>query len=146
MTKSNCALRVSQLALLAIVLTALGGCGNGKGTVSEKVSYQGSSLQYGTVQFVTPGGVMVGEIDSSGTYTIKDAPTGLAKISVTCQDPEYANYMKKLSASARDPKIAKPDGKPEDFYKIPGKYTNPETSELAFEVKSGSQTFNIELK
>lgn len=122
------------------------GCGGGTGTVSGTVTHNGQPLPYGSVQFVSPGGAFVSEIGPDGSYTINAVPTGVSKISITCQDPKYVEYMKALSASARDPKLPKPKGSPEDFNKIPNQYTDPNTSGLTYEVKSGKQTHDIVLK
>jgi len=133
-------------AVLVASLPLLTGCGGGTGSVSGKVMYNGTALPYGSVQFMTPGGAFVSEIGSDGSYSLSSLPIGSATISVTCQDPKYADYMKQLSASGRDPKIPKPKGRPEDYSKIPSKYSDFNTSGLTYEVKSGAHTYNIELK
>lgn len=133
-------------AVLVVSLPLLTGCGGGKGSVSGKVMYNGTALPFGSVQFMTPGGAFVSEIGSDGSYSLTGIPTGSATISVTCQDPKYADYMKQLSASSRDPKAPKPKGRPEDYSKIPSKYSDFSTSGLTYEIKSGTQTHNIELK
>lgn len=137
--------RVALVALVAVALTLVTGCG-GKGTVTGKVTYAGKALPYGSVQFQGSGGVLVGEIQPDGSYTVSGVGTGSAKISVTCQDPKYADYMRAVSAAARDPKGPKPKGRPEDFDKIPSRYSDFEQSGLTYEVKGGTQTHNIDLK
>lgn len=141
------AVRCAATAVLALVAPVLAGCGgSGKGDVSGKITYNGQTLPYGSVQFMSPGGAFVSMIESDGSYSIKGVAAGISKISITCQDPKYAEFMKQLSESARNPKVPKPKGNPEDFDKIPSKFTNPESSGLTYTVKSGSQTFDIELK
>ena len=137
--------RIAAAAVIASLLY-LSGCGGGKGSVSGKVAYQGQPLPFGSVQFITSGGAFVSEIRSDGSYAISNVPTGEVKISVNCQDPKYADFMKQLSASARDPKIPKPKGKPEDFDRIPSQYNDPDKSGLSYSVKSGDQMYNIDLK
>jgi hypothetical protein len=136
--------RLLTLAL-ALALPLAAGCGGGKGTVTGRVTYKGDPLPYGNVQFFTSGGAFVAEIKADGTYTLPDVPAGPARISVNCQDPKYADFMKALSASARDPKAPKPKGRPEDFDKIPSKYNDPDAGGLTYTVKSGTQTHDIPL-
>jgi hypothetical protein len=140
--------RCAIVALLVSVSLATAGCG-GKGDVTGKVSYNGQPLPYGNVQFQSANGsVHIGDIQPDGTYTIKGVPTGSVKISVTCMDPAGVEFAKQMSAASKDPSNAKakPTGKLEDFNKIPGQYNDFSTSELTFDIKSGTQTHNIDLK
>src|SRR5439155_8521848 len=101
---------------------------------------------FGSVQFISATGLaLVGEIatDGSGKYSVADVPAGKAQLSITCQDPKYADFMKQLSASARDKSIPRPKGSPDQFNLIPGKYFDPSTSGLTCDVKGGAQTFDI---
>jgi hypothetical protein len=138
--------RRCAVVLLAVALPLAAGCGSKKGDVSGKITYKGQPLPYGSIQFLSPAGAFVGEIGSDGIYSVAGVPSGTSKISITCQDPKYADFMKALSAASRDPKLPKPKGNPEDFNKIPTKYTDFDTSGLTYEVKSGTQTHDIDLK
>ena len=133
-------------ALIAMGLAALAGCGDNKGSVSGTVKYKGELLTSGHVQFLTSAGASMSEIDSSGSYVVRDIPPGLAKIGVTCMDPKFQDYTKQLAASRKDKNAPRPSAEPHELSKIPLRYNNPETSELTFDAKSGSQTMNIELK
>jgi hypothetical protein len=140
--------RLASLAALAALTALAAGCGKSSGTISGKVTYQGKPLPYGSVQFISASGLaLVGviESDGSGSYSIPNVPVGKAQISVTCQDPKYADFMKQLSASARDKSIPRPKGSPDQFNLIPGKYFDPSTSGLSCEVKGGQQTHDITL-
>jgi hypothetical protein len=138
--------RFALAAALAASLTALTGCGAGTGSVSGKVTFNGAPRPGGSVQFLTPGGAFVAEIGPDGSYSLSGVPTGPAKISVTCQDPRYAEYMNQLAAAGRDSKAKRPKVRPEDFNRIPARFNDPTTSGLAYEVGSGSQTHNIDLR
>jgi len=135
-----------QLLGFSVFTLVISGCAGGTGDVSGKVTYKNEPLPYGSVQFETSAGSFVGDIKADGTYSVSGIPRGAAKVNVTCQDPKYADFMKQLSASARDKSIPKPKGNPEDFNKIPGKYNDFSTSGLTLDVKPGSQTYNIDLK
>ena len=132
---------------LAVTLPLAGGCGGGKGDVSGKVTYKGQALASGSVQFMSPAGALVADIGTDGTYKVVGVPSGTSKISVSCQDDDgYMKYMHALAASSKDKSKPKPKGSPDDFSKIPAKYNDFEKSGLTCEVKSGPQTFDIELK
>ena len=118
----------------------------GLGELVGKVTYNGKPLSYGSVQFMTPRGAFVAEIKPDGSYRITDLPTGLSKITVTCQDPKYAAFMQALAAASKDDTKPKPKGSPDDFNKIPTKYLSFDTSGLTHEVKPGPQTYNLELE
>jgi hypothetical protein len=138
--------RPAAAAFLAVALSAAAGCSGGTGNVTGKITYKNEPVPGGSVQFMSPAGAFVGEIGPDGSYSVSGVPTGASKIAITCQDPKYAEYMNQLAAHARDPKVPKPKGSPDDFNKIPTKYTDFTSSGLTYEVKSGSQTHDIELK
>ena len=75
--------------------------------VSGKVLYKGQPLPYGSVQFMTPAGVFVSQIAADGSYSLAELPTGLSKISVTCQDPKYAAFMHSLAAAGKGENVPK---------------------------------------
>jgi hypothetical protein len=137
--------RRALAAALALAALPLAGCG-GTGSVSGKVTYNGAPLPYGSVQFLTPGGAFVADIGPDGSYSLSGVPAGPARVSVTCQDPRYAEHMRQLAAHGRDPRSPAPRGRFDDFNKIPSRFNDPTTSGLAFEVQSGSQAWDINLK
>ena len=130
---------------LATALPILAGCGPSKGDISGKVMYKGAPLPTGHVQFQSPAGAFVGEIGPDGSYTVKGVPTGSSKISITCQKEGYAEHMIALSKASKEGGKP-PPGKPEDFDLIPTKYTDFTTSGLSYDVKSGENKHDIELK
>jgi hypothetical protein len=75
--------RLSGVILLASV-TAIGCGGAGGGTVSGKVSYQGTSLTAGAVTFYGKDGkTATAVVQADGTYTAKNVPIGEAKVAVS---------------------------------------------------------------
>lgn len=151
------------LALLGI-LFALGGCGTKVGSVSGKVTYQGKALPSGTVTFLAPNNKVVSSpINSDGTYSAENVPVGKAKITVTTTAKPPAPKGKKgpgmmmMGEVGKEPpkmdpgkmdapsgaKSAAPDAVPAVY--IPSKYGSPETSNLTYEVKQGSNENDIKL-
>ncbi len=133
--------------VFAVTLSIVAGCGGGKGDVSGKVTYNGKALTFGNVQFLSPGGAFPAEIGPDGSYSVSGVPVGISKIAVTSRDEEgFIKYMKARSAAGKDKTAPMPKGNPEDYDKIPSKYGDTGQSGLTFEVKTGQQTFNIDLK
>ena len=151
---------------LMVLVCLATGCAPPLGTVSGKVTYRNQIVPGGWVLFTTtnPSGAHQTPIDETGHYEIT-LPVGDAQICVDNRDlgpPPKAPKLElpaeiKLPAEAKLPPVAK--GKPgvesnlkgspkggSRYIEIPFKYYRNETSELVYTVKSGTQTFNIELK
>jgi hypothetical protein len=116
------------------------GCGGGKkATVSGKINYRGKPLPTGTVTFFGATNQIVGSgAISDGTYKLANVPVGPVKISVTTPpvrmvDPRHP-APKDMPGSPSGPSVP-----------IPPKYSNPEQSQLSYEVKSGTQEYPIDL-
>jgi len=142
--------RVRWGAFLAFV-ASLGvvGCGSSAGTVSGKVTYQGSALKGGRVTFIPAKGQSVtAEIGEDGSYTISNVPAGEAKITV-----ETKYLAKRASLPAYKPPPGAPGGykppNPEDsarrYTPIPDSYAEAATSDLTYAVKAGRQDHEIKL-
>jgi hypothetical protein len=137
----------------AIVLPALAapGCGQPKSTVTGKVTYNGQPMPGGAVIFHTNN--MTNEVSTSinpdGTYTAVNVPTGNATITISPGIPPNmpAGILHKTPedfkamASAKLSETAIP-GK---FQPIPDKYKDPARCQLYYEVKRGSNTFNVDM-
>jgi hypothetical protein len=117
--------RAFWLLGLAFLLPAMlaSGCGDGlppKGTVTGKVTANGSPVKGGKVVFDTKNGFGTGPIDDSGTYTVA-VPVGDATIGV----------------------IPNGNGKSSPALK---KFESSKTSGLKTTIKAGQQTYDIDLK
>jgi hypothetical protein len=152
--------RVFWLVPAAAVL--LMGCGRGKGDITGEVSYKGEPISVGRITFLSQVGN--NEVKSAhiirGKYTIKGFPAGPVKISVESFEPpdkEILDNTKKVdipAAGGMKERMKGPppellemaNGPPLKYVPIPQTYANPETSDLTYEVKKGSQTFDIPLK
>jgi len=128
----------SPLALLPVLV--VGWCVwmlGGKGTVNGKVTLGGTTtVTAGIVIFTGADGVpFSARIDKDGYYTLTKLPLGEMKVSLTNAAPAYEGGAKDPAARPAVPKKLP----------IPGRYENPDNG-LKVVVKSGSQTYNIELK
>jgi hypothetical protein len=142
------------LCLCGMLLAA--GCAGGKGVVSGKVSYQGKPVRAGTVSFVPQGGgVMSSPIEEDGSYTIRNVPVGTVKITVETESArppalqsgrggEAPEFMRKY-VKEKNPELASPE-RAKRFVPIPKQYSDADKSNLTYEVKSGKQEHDIDLK
>jgi len=137
--------------VLAFLLTSLlaAGCGGGSKTasVSGQVTFKGKPLAKANVSFTPVEGTGLaasGLTDSNGHYTLgtRSASDGAApgkyRVAVIARGPE------------RPAKPGEGSGMPDE--KVPGdpvipvKYFAPDSSGLTFEVKGGSNRFDIKLE
>lgn len=135
--------RIVCFAVIAILCSALSGCGNGLAQVSGQVMLDGQPVRGGaggtrvTVQFQPANGVgstAIGLADENGNYTLATGsqdgiPPG--EYVVTCSASEL---IQKAGAAAGSRPISDP------------KYANAKTSGLKFTVQPGSNEFNIPLE
>ncbi len=125
----------------ALLVLAAGGCGKSTGTISGKVLYQGKPLPGGYVNFTSEGAIpatKTSSIQEDGSYSVSGMPVGPAKISV------QGLAARRLAAlPGQGEKDSQPQQK-EVF--VPPQYGNTDTSGLKYEVKSGKQPYDIELK
>jgi hypothetical protein len=143
------------MSRLYLLIAALGlvlvGCGAPpKASVSGTVRFKGQPLPSGTVLFHgADGRVEHSLISAEGKYTIEDAPLGLARITVKSHGAAPPKVpLAGKEAPKMPPELAP---RPEDlrdsnYVRIPGRYLNPDSSGLRYEVRPGSQAHDIELQ
>jgi hypothetical protein len=144
-----------RLAFLVTVLSiGLVGCGPGVGDLSGSVSYKGKKVKVGTVTvFGGDGVVKYGLIDRDGNFTVKDVCGGDVRICVASPHPKESlpysagNVTAKDKGPKRDiPKVTMDPVDLKNWFEIPEQYQYPDKSGLTFQMRSGANTFNIELK
>ncbi len=125
---------------LAFIPLACGPSGPEMAKVSGKVTYKGKPVMKGTVTFVATNPTRhnaVGQLDPNGSYRLQTeqpgdgAEVGDYDVTVYSHDDVILDYTPKVPVP---PKILTPE-----------KYENPKTSGLKRTVKSGSNTFDLEL-
>jgi hypothetical protein len=130
------------------MLAVVWGCGPrskfSTGEVSGKVMFKGKPLPGGMVTFVAAKGGMAspGVIDENGNYKV-EAPIGEVKIQVD-------NRPLEKKKGPTGPILKRPDSEGPTAMKgtyvpIPDKYYDADQTPLTYTVKSGSQTFEINL-
>jgi len=144
---------------LLVLLAPLGlsGCGPGTATVSGKVTIDGKPLKAGNLTFIPSAAGKQSRgmtINENGEYKLEHVPVGPVTI---CVETESLNPAGKRMPPAYKPPAGQkaPEGfgsgdsaaeAAKRYVPIPKKYAEKDTSGLTYEVKSGSQEYDIELK
>ena len=140
--------RTLGLALTALAIAMLAGCGSGgkdsKNQVTGKVTLDGKPVS-GTVYFqFSDNKELTSPISpTDGTYQIIDAPSGQVKVSIK-GGLGGAGPTSKPPAAKGAPEMPEMGGGAGGV-PPPAKYGSPTTSGLTFEVKGGKQTYDIPL-
>ena len=129
-----------MFAAAALAATGCGDSGPEMARVSGTVTYQGKPVPKGTVSFVSPEPGRrnaTGNLDANGYYRLQTEQPGdgaeLGEYDVTLysHDEPVLDYRPKVPVKVQR--------------LIPEKYEDPKTSNLKRTVKSGSNTFDLEL-
>jgi hypothetical protein len=146
--------RRSVATCLLFAITAISGCGGGKGEVSGRVLFKNEPLASGRVTFLCQTGTK--EVFSSeivkGKYTISGVPVGPVKITVETFPPAPAASVPTKIPGGLPPDIkglpepGAPPAPREKFVAIPPRYGNLGQSGLSYTVTQGEQTHDIPLQ
>ncbi len=139
--------RLTPLVCLVLAtLMALGCRAPASGTVSGKVTVNGKPLPSGLITFEVSTGkdrVFSAAIEN-GEYRTDNIPVGVAKVAVT---PGFEAESREIVAKGGD-LVAPPKATPapKGPFEFDVKYQNTETSNLTCTVKSGENTFDVDLR
>ena len=133
------------VGLLAVL--GLGGCGDGKASVSGKVTYKNRPVVTGTVIVAGSDGVQVaGVISPDGTYAVEGVKAGAVRIGVFSPNPSASrNGGRGGAVTSRLNRGTEQKADPRDWVPLPPRYAEPDTSGLTTTLRSGSQTHDIDL-
>jgi hypothetical protein len=136
-------------ACLILTLFALAGCGgSGLATVEGKVTVDGHPATAGRVVFRSADGksTVIANIATDGSYRALDVPQEDMKVTVAgltrLERTRIQRGAGKGKKSSESEAMAK---EIESSPKIPERYQDPEASGLTCTVKSGTNTYNIEI-
>jgi hypothetical protein len=133
----------SRAVAAALLTLAAVGCA-GRGDVSGKVSYKGKALVWGTVQFEGSDKLLKqANIQSDGTYFISGVAAGEAKVAVNSINPQSSDFQP-LQREGAAPRKPRPEVK--GWFPIPAEYQDLSKPKLTYQVKSGPNTIDIDLK
>ncbi|WP_439629396.1 carboxypeptidase-like regulatory domain-containing protein [Gemmata sp.] len=119
---------LSRLLFAGLILSALGCAQDVNGTVTGRVTHKGKPVANAIVMFVPQSGVAAGgATNQDGTYELTSRALGDGARIGPC----------KVAVLAADP-LNKP-------LAIPAKYTDPEQSGLAADVRRGPNVFDFDI-
>jgi hypothetical protein len=134
------ALRLSFWIALAFAL-AIPGCGPGRGDLSGRVTYQGKPVSSGSVVIRGADKMLRSSpIAADAAYAVKDIGAGLVTITVYCPDPAA------VATISRQPGKPAPLKDNSKWFPIPAHYKDFDKSGLTFQLKSGPNQWDIDLK
>jgi hypothetical protein len=137
----RCCLRPA--GVIALLMLVVVGCA-GRGDVSGKVSYKGKALVFGTVQLEAADKTFhQANIESDGSYSIPGVPVGEARVAVSSANPQSSRFQP-LVRGERPPPPPRPPVP--GWFPIPEQYEDINKSRLTYSVKSGANTYDIDLK
>jgi hypothetical protein len=152
--------KYAWMCLPVLILVAVG-CSS-KGTITGTVTYKGTPIPEGSVQFMPENGApTVSAVINDGQYTAEKVPVGPAKVAIASLTAgAQENAMTKMMMSggkgggpppdAKIPEEARKlfsgGGAPKKGLQIPEKYSDLQNSGLTYTVTGGKQTkdFNLE--
>ena len=142
----NCCGRLFLASLLGFGLVILTGCGSGAnskvGNVEGTVKINGVNANSGSIKFLGADGTPVtSAIQADGKYRAIGVGVGTAKVTVEGPPPVAKTNtptVKDMGMGGMAP-VANP-------ILIPAKFNKDDTSGLTFPVKSGSNTYDVDLK
>jgi hypothetical protein len=152
--------RLCAVLTLTVSVFFLTGCGRSTGSLSGKVRYQTTMLKGGFVSFISTEGQQsyTANIAEDGGYALSNVTAGKFKVVVDTKSlkgdmsvgggggskkPAKAENASDIPANASNPNTAK---NAQRFVSIPDKYQNLDTTDVEYEFKGGTQTYDIELK
>ena len=135
--------RVRPSGVIALLTLVVVGCG-GRGDMSGKVSYKGKVLVFGTVQFEAADKTFKqANIDSDGNYSVPGVPVGEARVAVSSANPQSSDFQRLVRGEQKPQPLPKPVP---GWFPIPTDYADINKARLTYTVKSGPNTYDIDLK
>jgi hypothetical protein len=159
MSRNRIVIAASLVIAVLAINAGLTGCSKNPyapASISGSVSFNGQPIKAGSMKFYTAQGVAYdAQLTGDGTYSATDIPEGELVITVETESisphktaPQGAEAAKRAKANITQPPPPgmAPAPDPSALYiKIPEKYSNPKTSPLTVQVKSGRQVHDVKL-
>jgi hypothetical protein len=131
-----------------VIAFGLAGCGGPTfAPVEGKVTLDGQAVSAGRVTFYSADGksAIIAKISPDGTYRAVDVPCETVRVTVApLEKLERIRVQRGAKGKASGISEAQAEAL-ENTTKIPEKYADPDASGLTVTVKSGANTYNIEI-
>lgn len=144
----------SSRPILCLVIAAVGivlqaGCGKPATTasVTGNVTVAGKPVTGGMVRFYANDGRSVGgQIDSSGRYSVADAPLGANKVTVVTSHLKGTGKPDRFADMSKPPEDALPDPQaPPVYVEIDASYESVDSTNLTVTVTGGENSIDLNL-
>jgi hypothetical protein len=132
-----------------LILIALFTMGKSGATLTGHVTHRGKPVIWGSVIVVGPdGNATAGRIQPDGTYTVENVPPVAVNVAVVSRDPLVQHNMEEIrrNRNRAAPKSWEPvpvDRK--QWFPLPERYADPQTSGLTVLLSKGTNRHDIEL-
>ena len=136
--------RVACVAL-AVAITAVAGCGSRRADISGRMTYQGKTIEVGSVTLLGVDGLPVICAINGGRYS-GNVPVGSVRVGINSFDPAV-----QLQAYQRDGAVpadikAELTAQRAKWFPVPGKFGDPRASGLVINVTGTGETFDFDLQ
>lgn len=139
---------VAGFGLAVIILTAIF-AGQGRATVSGRVSFQGKPVIWGSVVVVGQDGrTAAGRIEADGTFKVENAATGAVSVAVVSRDPLVQNWASNIKATRARPTSKSFSASPVDrkqWFPLPTHFEDPHSSGVTLRLRSGDNQNDLHL-
>jgi hypothetical protein len=136
------ALMITRMHLFAVFMFVVVLCGcNSKTVVTGKVTYKNEPIARGDIHFVGADGQSRSAVIADGAYTMEDPPLGKVKVAV---EAVAVSTKKEAAPSVFEKKNILTIDTPTS--PLPARFSDPEKSNLVYDIKRGQQAIDIQLK
>lgn len=131
----------SRTIATTMLLLATTGCGDKKGTISGKVTFEEMPIPVGTIAFISQNGKVASGTIEQGRYSVTEAEVGpLATVTVMSHPPSPMVHP------PTGPADGAPVYPPGQYVPIPDRYADTKRSGLTCDVVEGTQTHDFVLQ
>lgn len=140
-----------RILLLLSILVAVG-CGqvayeipDTGATLEGAITFNGTPIPLALIIVRSQTATADFVVREEGKYKVPSVPLGLVKIGVDTEAMRGEVISRGMASAYKGPdgKMKEDQAKKLKFVPVPARYADPETSGLEFEIKKGSNTFDI---
>jgi len=132
-----------------LIVIAIFTAGHSRATLTGHVTHRGKPVIWGSVIVVGPdGNATSGRIQPDGTFTVENVPPAAVNVAVVSRDPAVQHSMEQIRGNRNRvaPKMWEaPPVDRKQWFPLPTRYEDPQTSGLSVLLSKGTNRHDIEL-